>query len=183
MSITDFIYYTSRKAIFDADLWHYREIFRDQVYIWLYDRIRGNSLVLDIGANMGDTAIYFAMHPNTKRVWSYEPDIKEYRKLCYNTYKFQNKVITHNEALVHLPELPKKATPIAIKCDCEGAEYSIFSEQADLSGVYAILIEYHHGPKDIPKILESKGFKVSKSEKTTHNSKFSEIGYIYAERQ
>ena len=42
-------------------------------YHWLYDRIRPGTTLLDIGAYIGDTALYFANNSNVKRILSYEP--------------------------------------------------------------------------------------------------------------
>ncbi len=49
---------------------------------------------------------------------------------------------------------------IAIKCDVEGDEKIIFPD-ADLSKVYAIILEYHWGCHDeVAKVLQGKGFKI-----------------------
>jgi FkbM family methyltransferase len=57
------------------------EVFIRQVYGWLYRRIVPNTVVIDIGSFIGDTAIYFAMNPNVKKVFAYEPNPASY-KIC-----------------------------------------------------------------------------------------------------
>jgi FkbM family methyltransferase len=42
-------------------------------YSWLDEQLRPNTTLLDIGAYIGDTALYFARNPNVKRILSYEP--------------------------------------------------------------------------------------------------------------
>jgi FkbM family methyltransferase len=49
------------------------ETFIEQEYLDLYDAIRPDTELIDIGASIGDTAVYFAMNPNVKKVYSYEP--------------------------------------------------------------------------------------------------------------
>jgi hypothetical protein len=62
---------------------------------------------------------------------------------------------------------------VAIKSDCEGAE-EFFFDDADLSHVYAIQLEYHNGcGKKVKDTLEGKGFKV-------HGRLKSEADYLYA---
>ncbi len=50
----------------------YDEIFVRQDYYWLWSRMRKGTVVLDLGANIGDTLIYFAMHSNVAKVLGYE---------------------------------------------------------------------------------------------------------------
>ena len=61
--------------------------------------------------------------------------------------------------LITLNSILKNKENVVIKSDCEGAEGAIFND-ADLSNVYAIQLEYHNCKKEISTILESKGFKV-----------------------
>lgn len=56
------------------------ETFIAQEYKKLYDAIKPDTILLDIGAYIGDTAIYFAMNPNVKRVYSYEPIPKTFEE-------------------------------------------------------------------------------------------------------
>jgi hypothetical protein len=69
---------------------------------------------------------------------------------------------------------------VAIKCDVEGAEIDIFNERTDLSKVYAIQMEYHHGRSaQLIATLRNMGFK-TKSKHTGNRSDVCEIGYICA---
>ena len=87
--------------------------------------------------------------------------------------------ITLTEAISIAKRLSINSKRIAIKSDCEDGEYEIFTKDCDFSDVCTIQIEYHHGKKNIPHILKSKGFKVH----STHAIKSPagcDIGYIYA---
>jgi len=174
---------------------HLEEIFFYQAYGWLYQRIKPNTLMIDIGGFFGDTAIYFAMNLNVKEVRVFEPhprnfqDLKEnikYSKFrnirAYNsavsnsrgfaemTYKYRSDYNSIKESGGGVPVVPLNTIlklaendgyeDIAIKCDCEGTEYKIFDGSANLSRVYAIMLEYHKGSKRMPSIFRSKGFNV-----------------------
>ena len=81
---------------------------------------------------------------------------------------------------------------LILKMDCEGCEYeSILSaEKNTLKRFSHIIIEYHHGYKDLKEKLQRSGFRVSVT-RPKLNSRFYEpvgrklkfaVGYIYAER-
>jgi FkbM family methyltransferase len=55
-----------KAAIFD-------ELFLDQEYYWLASRLRPNTVLLDLGAHIGDTAIYFAQFKEVAKVIALEP--------------------------------------------------------------------------------------------------------------
>ena len=48
------------------------EIFIRQEYKWLYERIKSNTTLIDIGAYIGDSAIYFCFNQNIKKILAYE---------------------------------------------------------------------------------------------------------------
>lgn len=48
------------------------ETFIKQEYGWLYRAIQPNTTLIDLGADIGDMAIFFATNPNVKRVMAYE---------------------------------------------------------------------------------------------------------------
>ena len=184
-SIKYYAYFKLLTTLGVLDVLAYREIYRDQAYKRLYNRIKPNTLLLDIGASIGDTAIYFAMHPNTREVWSYEPNKKRHAQALKNLKRagFDKKVKLHNIGLEHLNKVLSVAKePIAIKCDIEGGEYSIFDKDVDLSKVYAIMMEYHYGIAPIVKNLKAKGFKVDYTKPKQTTLKMHETGYIYANR-
>ncbi len=56
------------------------EIFVQQQYYLLFRALKPNTTVIDVGAFMGDTAIYFAQSPNVDMVIAYEPIPATYRK-------------------------------------------------------------------------------------------------------
>jgi hypothetical protein len=182
-SIKLYTYVSLLNLLGGGEVFAYREIFKNQVYKWLYDRITPNTLLLDIGANIGDTAIYFAMNKNVREVWSYECDNKTYARL-EETLKhsgFNKRVSPHHMKVTSLDEILSKATkPVAIKCDIEGGEYKLFTKDVDLSKVYAIMMEYHSGLNPIVQNLKAKGFKVSYTEPTQFTLKFREAGYLSA---
>ncbi|MDE1865191.1 MAG: FkbM family methyltransferase [Candidatus Micrarchaeota archaeon] len=78
------------------------EIFVRQIYGKLYLAIKPNSVVLDIGAGMGETAIYFAMNPNVRRVFSYEPIQRTYQeaKRVISASPFRSKITLVNTGVV-----------------------------------------------------------------------------------
>lgn len=63
---------------------HLNEIFVNQYYYWLYSQAKPHTTLLDIGAFIGDTAIYFAMNPNIDRIIAYEPSPNTFKILQKN---------------------------------------------------------------------------------------------------
>lgn len=64
------------------------EIFFQQIYHWLYDNIKPETTVIDIGANIGDTTIRFIMD-GAERVIEYEPFPNSF-KLAKENIKLNN---------------------------------------------------------------------------------------------
>ena len=168
----------------------YKELqatFYRQEYYKLYTAIKPNTTVLDIGAYVGDTAVYFAMHPDVKKVISYELSPRTFRELKWNISwsPLRKKIEVHNLAVRSKNGLAKSITltkilaklkpPIAIKCDIEGGEKDIFAEP-DLKGVYAIELEYHYCKAEVRRTLEAKGFRVQDL------GPMQTIGVMYASR-
>ena len=83
-----------------ADRWG--EVFLQREYGWLYDQIQPHTTLIDIGANIGDTAIFFSFHPNIDRIICYEPSPLSYEELRKNLtqymtlkeWKLENKAIS-----------------------------------------------------------------------------------------
>ncbi|MDE1811187.1 MAG: FkbM family methyltransferase [Candidatus Micrarchaeota archaeon] len=188
-----------------------KETFMVQPYIWLAKRLRPNTTLIDIGANIGDTAIYFAMSDRVRKVIAYEPMPYTFSEARHNVdmspYKSKvtlvNKAVSYNAgskridadmlgssasdfnempesgrgtmvSSVTLQEALKGLSNVAIKCDCEGAERTLFSN-VDLSKVYAIQVEYHDCLPEVVGALRQKGFKT-----TSKGTK--EMGMVYATR-
>lgn len=77
------------------------EVFFQQAYHWLAMQLRPNTTVLDIGANIGDTAIYFAQFREVNKVIAYEPFPYTY-KLMLRYLKqcpLSSKISPKNEAI------------------------------------------------------------------------------------
>lgn len=143
----------------------FTEIFIQEEYSWLMKQIRPQTTVLDIGGLIGDTALYFAASKNVKQVISYEPDKRWYDSAIKytNLSQYKKKITLINSAIqptgaIRLNEALDGLTKVAIKCDAEGAEATIFNE-ADLSKVYVMELECHYHVEEtlIPKLIE-KGF-------------------------
>jgi len=189
----------------------YEEIFVMGAYSWLFERLKPKSTVVDIGANIGDTTLYFAMSPNAKRIVAYEPNPETYRiaREMIGKSPYKGKIKIENSAIadrsgakkvakvnsgdkefsykdaeggggtsieaITLNDALKNLTKVAIKCDCEGAEATLF-DSADLSNVYAIQLEYHYCREKVAETLKKKGFRV-----TSWDEKDG-VGYIGAYR-
>jgi len=77
------------------------EIFIHQPYHWLASRLKPNTTLIDIGANIGDTAIFFSMFPTAKRVIAYEPIPRVYAEAKENIRlsPYKSKIELKNLAL------------------------------------------------------------------------------------
>lgn len=181
-----------------------------------------NVVVLDIGANIGDTPLYFAQRENVTRVYAYEPMPKTYsiarRNLDLNPQYaskihlvnaglgaraedlympfdypegtgsastaiinrahqeylnrfFPDSVLEHKGELVHILEASDVLRSIRrdhsreflfVKCDCEGAEWSIFKKWEEdqlLKEIDALSMEFHFGsPSLLLGPLQENGF-------------------------
>lgn len=182
-----------REDVLEANL--FREIFVGQAYRWLYERITPNTTLLDLGANIGDTAFYFAQNSNVSKIIGYEPQpacfkhSKELLKLSpfSDRIEFRNRAVsaslaeqtisatsmevsTNFESSRAEGGITVAADPlgkvlqglrnVAIKCDCEGAEATLFNG-VDMSNVYAIQLEQHDCKREVEQALRPKGFKLN----------------------
>lgn len=158
-------------------------------YLKLYEAIKPNTILLDLGAFLGDTAVFFALNNNVSKVISYEPSPNTFKVLQKNT-RLYRKVELHNEAVMPESGFVKsenlvdggdtvrmakegikavslssilseyKGHRIAIKCDIEGAELDLF--KTDLTDVYAIEAEYHNGSlSSVVRDLKRRGFTIT----------------------
>ena len=189
------------------------EIFIKQEYNWLYKRIKPNTTIIDIGAYIGDSSIYFSFNQNVSKIFAYELVYKNYKEAEANFKRlgllgskvtltnagvdgYDGSIDTdekhgfdsgariekmpkgsHKTQICSLKSILKDKNNVIIKADAEGAEHRMF-EDADLSEVYAIQMEYHDGLKNLVAVLEKKGFKVSTEEKAERAGE----GYLYAEK-
>ncbi len=53
-------------------------------YLWLVSDLKPNTTAIDVGAYIGDTALYFAMQPNIKEVLAFEPYKSNFEALKAN---------------------------------------------------------------------------------------------------
>ncbi|MDR3243171.1 MAG: FkbM family methyltransferase [Elusimicrobiota bacterium] len=64
------------------DIFTIHEIF--YVFPYAFSDAQNNYIVLDVGANIGDTALYFASYKNVDKVYAFEPFLKTYQEACAN---------------------------------------------------------------------------------------------------
>lgn len=131
-------------------------------------------VVLDIGANIGDSAIYFVKR-GAKRVYAVEPNQVLYqlarKNIALNSMSHRIVPIFAGcssdpstdlfPPFLSLEELYRSCDfpPEVLKVDCEGCEYEIImnAEDALLCSFDGILIEYHSGYRCLIRKLEDSG--------------------------
>lgn len=79
----------------------FNETFMEQNYHWLAEQLRPGTTVIDIGANIGDTAIYFAQFREVEKVIAYEPFPYTYSLLLRYVGRcpLKHKIVAKNEAV------------------------------------------------------------------------------------
>lgn len=146
--------------------------------------------VVDIGAYVGDGALYYAMEGGARKVYAVEPVMSLYRIAKRNAKLngLSKKVevlrfavsgeghgkITINDGFgfsekgvpsISLDALAKRCNIShgALKVDCEGCEYGIFRHASSetLRRFDVINIEYHHGYRDLVERLKKEGYTVT----------------------
>jgi FkbM family methyltransferase len=83
----------------DEDLFILTEIFEQQCYNF---HISGETIVIDVGMNIGIASLFFASHPNVRHVYSFEPFKRTYELACANLRHnpaFEGKITAHNFGL------------------------------------------------------------------------------------
>jgi len=88
------------------------ETFIDQNYKWLCANLKPDTVAIDIGANIGDSAIYLAMHNEIKKVIAFEPFPSLYSQAMENVKRagFSDKVQLNNKGVggaknkIHIPK-------------------------------------------------------------------------------
>lgn len=155
-----------------------REVFEEEPYNWLNVK---NSWVLDIGAGMGDTAIYFIIN-GAKEVEAYEP--AEWAKTAQeniNKNGFKAKVIKEAATSKTIDDfaIRNKGKRLILKIDCEGGEYEQILNSKKLKDYAQIQIEYHKGYINIESKLKENFFEVSHTRPIWFEKGY-RVGYIYA---
>lgn len=166
-----------------------------------------DKVVLDIGASLGDTSIYFAMK-GAKKVYAYEPlkEIFEYLLLNIKINNYDEIIVPYNRAvsskkgkvyinpiknwsgLSHIEvEMNRdgyrvdsdllKLDADVLKIDCEGCEYDIFSNIKSLD-YEEIMMEFHKGSKLLVNKLTDMGYNINIISETHDKTR----GIIYAKK-
>lgn len=123
-------------------------------------------LIIDAGANIGASAVYFLESFRNGVVCAIEPDVGNFRILELNTRSYQNKVNFHaaiaaedgeirtaspsggvKTRAISVPSILKAtsaAAPMILKCDIEGGEDDLFSGDSGWLRLFPlIIIELH----------------------------------------
>ena len=103
---------TKRRDIYMTLEWkagYMEDTFIKQDYAWLAERLKPNSVVLDLGGAIGDSAVYFAGFENVSKVISLEPVPKVYAigkkmvaespRRVRNKIRFENCAISDKEGI------------------------------------------------------------------------------------
>jgi SAM-dependent methyltransferase len=167
------------KFYFDInDYIAFGEIFRDGIY---NVDVKGRTVV-DVGAGIGDSSIYFALN-GAKRVYAFDVNVSYLEKnIRENNLKDIVEPVRCECGLSNNLDIitPKYNIPYGsvLKVDCEGCEYDFFSTEPPrlISRYNKIIIEYHNGVQHLVDLLKASGFNV-----VIHGNK-KKIGLIYASR-
>jgi len=169
--------YRILKFYFDInDFVAFGEIFRDGIY---NVDVKGRAVV-DVGAGIGDSPIYFALN-GARKVYAFDVKVTYLEKnIMENNLKDVVEPIrcecglSNNLDVITLKyNIPSGSV---LKVDCEGCEYSFFGVAPRLiSRYHTIVIEYHNGVQHLADLLRASGFNVM----IKGNKK---IGLIYARR-
>ena len=152
------------------------EIFREGIY----DVDVRERTVVDVGAGIGDSSIYFALN-GAKKVYAFDVNVSYLEKnIRENDLKAVIEPIrcecglSNNLDIITLKySIPSGSV---LKVDCEGCEYDFFGVSPRLiSRYHTIVIEYHNGVQHLADLLRASGFNV-----TIKGNK--KIGLIYARR-
>jgi predicted RNA methylase len=142
-------------------------------------------IVIDIGASIGDTALYFISY-GAKKVYGFEID-KERYELAVRNVKLNNMdnriFILNDEATSKsISELivQENLDDLILKIDCEGCEYDLIKNLSDniFNKIRFITMEFHSSPKPLISKLKKVGYKVKKDKRILIPE-----GFIFAERK
>ena len=97
------------------------ETFIGQQYKWLVTDLRPKTVAIDIGAFIGDSAIYLAMFDKIKEIHAYEPFPETYKRAAQNIslsgfgykIKLYNEGVSNKQCYMKLSESSQVMTPRA----------------------------------------------------------------------
>lgn len=116
--------------------------------------------VVDVGASVGDTAIYFS-HLGPRHVYAFEVDPQRCEmareNFILNQLDDRCTLIDHAATAGEINSL----NPDFIKIDCEGCEHELL-ERLDLRKVSGVAMEYHGAPDRLIEILGNAGLRTEK---------------------
>lgn len=166
-------------------LCHIDETFLEEAYglLAVY-----NKTVLDVGASIGDSAIYFALK-GAKRVYAYEPNKETFSYLLENVKinSMEDKVVPLNIAIASkqgkvclIPETSSGSSHVSneevecgywvdaeplplnadiLKMDCEGCEYDVLLNiEPGLMRFQEIMLEFHGDCRGLIRTLVRAGY-------------------------
>ncbi len=146
--------------------------------------------VVDAGSSMCDAAMYFVIN-GAKHVFGYElnNNFAELGKRYAKENGLSDMITVNNEAFTK-EKLIKLATDrnlqdAFLKIDIEGGEYDVIlgSSKDLLRRFSSMIIEYHHGYKNLEDKLKECGFKVRHTAPDIHEGKDAMVvGLLYAKR-
>ena len=187
------------------------DIYFDIASVFFYEDYKflnvGNESVIDIGANICDSSIYFALN-GARRVIALEPQPVLYNTGCNNIRlnNLDDKIVLLNAGYGEVKINKNFKISIGnasgdlsvyslkrlieefnidegiLKIDCEGCEYNLLEESEEILKKFKqIQIEYHYGYNDLKKKLEDCGFSVNVTEPVSFKSDSDiKLGYLYA---
>lgn len=177
----------------DFDIQQITEIFYEEQYSFLTN----SKCVIDIGASVGDTAIYF-IKKGVEKVIAVEPFVFDHLKNNIEINNYTKQIIpiqascpeTSLKEIIDMHNIVD-VTPLALKIDCEGCEYSTIENTPNnvLRKFAYIMLEYHDGKRNLITKFVQNDFstKLHVIKKMPKLMKFfikknTELGYIYAQQ-
>lgn len=115
-------------------------------------------VAIDVGASIGDTALFFSQICRAKHVYGYEIDLTRYELTQKNaTYS----ITIYNEPAtadsINRLMQDKDLQDVFLKVDCEGCEYEIIPA-LDYSRISEVVMEYHREPQPLIEVLNKADF-------------------------